>query len=326
MSRHHKTASQASENERNLWQADKQIGRYLLLACCATIILLFGAGGWAATTNINGAVIAPGEIKVQSFSKSVQHLEGGLIKEILVKNGDQVAAGDVLIRLDRTELENQIRGEQRLAASKSNQIELLNAELADLGKLKEKGLVQKPRLSALARQIESLNGEKDQHLSNSRRFGSRLARLDIRAPIDGVIHGLAFHTLQGVVAPGEEVLKIVPQTENLVVEAKVSPNDIDQVALNQMGIVRLSSFNQSTTPETPARVIHVSADLSRDEARDYSYYLVNLELQDLQSGTMRSVKLLPGMPTEVFISTQKRTVLSYLVKPISDQFQRAFRE
>lgn len=317
---------QQTKVERDLWQADQQIGRYLLTAMFVITVLLFGAGGWAATTQINGAVIASGELKVQSFSKSVQHLEGGLIREILVKDGDRVSAGDVLIQLDKTELENQIRAEESQALSKANQIELLKAELVDLEKLAKKGLVQKPRLTSLERQIESLLGEKEQHHSSAMRFSSRLERLEVRAPIDGVIHNLAFHTLRGVIAPGEEILKIVPQSEKLFVEARVSPNDIDQVSSDQTAVVRLSSFNRNITPEAEARITYVSADLSRDEVRDLSYYVVHLELNRFDSEKMSGVALMPGMPADVFISTNERTVISYLTKPLSDQFQRAFRE
>lgn len=290
------------------------------------LILLAGAGGWAATAQIKGAVIATGEFKVQSFSKSVQHLEGGLINEILVRDGDRVVAGDVLIRLDQADVTSQIRGQESQADSKSKQIDLLLSELQDLQGLAEKGLVPKPRLTALERQVESLLGEKTQHLADADRLRSRLARLDIRAPIDGIVHGLAFHTLRGVIAPGQEVLKIVPQTEELVVEARVSPKDIDQIVPEQLAVVRLSSFNRSVTPEIDAQITHVSADLSRDEARDLSYYTVLLELTEGQTGAMEGVSLVPGMPADVFIATQQRTVLSYLVKPLSDQFQRAFRE
>lgn len=317
---------QSPDKSNDLWKADQQIGRYILTAMFVIIVLLFGAGGWAATTQINGAVIASGELKVQSFSKSVQHLEGGLIKEIRVKDGDRVSAGDVLLRLDEAELQNQIRAEESQALSKENQIELLRSELEDLEKLAKKGLVQKPRLTSLERQIESLLGEKEQHHSSAMRFSSRLERLEVRAPIDGVIHSLAFHTLRGVIAPGEEILKIVPQTEQLFVEARVSPKDIDQVSPDQQAVVRLSSFNRNITPEADARITHVSADLSRDEARDLSYYVVHLEIDNRGSESMNGVALMPGMPADVFISTDERTVLSYLVKPLSDQFQRAFRE
>ena len=315
-----------SEQKQELWRADEQIARYLLLAGVVALILLAGAGGWAATAQIRGAVIATGVFKVQSFSKSVQHLEGGLIKEILVKDGDKVSAGDILIRLDQSDVTSQIRGEESQAESKSKQIDLLLDELQDLRRLERQGLVTKPRLTAIERQVESLAGEKTQHQADSDRLRSRLERLDIRAPIDGIVHGLAFHTLRGVIAPGQEVLKIVPQSEELVVEARVSPKDIDQVVPQQFAVVRLSSFNRNVTPEIGAQITHVSADLSRDEARDVSYYTVLLKLTDMHDRSMEGVSLLPGMPADVFIATEQRTVFSYLVKPLTDQFQRAFRE
>ena len=315
-----------SRQNRELWQADDQISRYLLLAGVVAVFLLAGAGGWAATARISGAVIATGVLKVQSFSKSVQHLEGGLIKEILVKDGDKVSAGDVLIRLDQAELVDEIYGEESQVDSKVSQINLLMAELDGLKALLKQGLVQKTRVSAVERQAASLAGERERHQANADRLRSRLARLDIRAPINGVVHGLAFHTLRGVIAAGQEVLKIVPLSEQLLVEARVSPTDIDQIVPQQAATVRFTSFNRSVTPEIDARITHVSADLTRDEARDISYYNVLLELTDLHSKSLGDVFLLPGMPADVFIATEQRTVLSYLVKPLTDQFQRAFRE
>lgn len=315
-----------SEQKGEPWRADEQIARYLLLAGAVVLVLLAGAGGWAATAQIKGAVIATGVFKVQSFSKSVQHLEGGLIREILVRDGDRVLAGDILIRLDKSDITGQIHGEESQAESKSRQIDLLLAELQDIKGLLQKGLVPKPRVTALERQVEGLSGEKTRHQAEAARLRSRLARLDIRAPIDGIVHGLAFHTLRGVIAPGQEVLKIVPQSEELVVEARVSPNDIDQVVPHQLAVVRLSSFNRSVTPELDAQITHVSADLSRDEARDVSYYTVLLKLTDGHTRPVDGLSLLPGMPADIFIATQQRTVLSYLLKPLTDQFQHAFRE
>ena len=315
-----------SENHQEYWREDEHIAWYLKAAAFFATLLVVVAGGWAANTQINGAVIANGVIKVQSFSKSIQHLEGGLINEILVRDGDHVEAGEVLIKLDESDIDNQIRGEESQARSKENQISLLMRELADLEKLEKKGLVQKPRLTALERQIAGLLGEKSRHQSQAERLKDRLSRLEIRAPIDVIIHDLEFHTLNGVVAAGQEVLKIIPQTDELLVEARVSPADIDQVQPLQGAVIRLSSFNRSITPEMEAQITHVSADLTEDEARGTSYYIVQLKLMDLNTPTMKGVSLLPGMPADVFISTEARTVMSYLVKPFTDQFQKAFRE
>lgn len=315
-----------SENRTQAWRADEHLGRYLLLAAAVVTFLIAGAGGWASTARISGAVIASGVLKVQSFSKSIQHLEGGLISEILVRDGDTVSAGDVLIRLDQTELVEEINAQESLVKSKADQIELLAVELDGLRQLEKQGLVQKTRLTALERQVAALAGEKTQHQANADRLRTRLARMEIRAPISGVIHGLAFHTLQGVVAPGQELMKIVPVTDELLVEARVSPADIDQVSPQQQAVVRLSSFNRSVTPEVGAEISHVSADLTYDQARDTSYYVVLLQLTDMKSDSMADVALVPGMPADVFIATGQRTVLSYLVKPLTDQFQRAMRE
>ena len=153
-----------------------------------------------------------------------------------------------------------------------------------------------------------------------------LKRVEIRAPRAGFIHQLNVHTVGGVVAPGETIMLVVPAADQLIVEARVNPTDIDQVSVGQQAVIRLPAFNQRITPELNASVLSVSADLSRDEATGATYYVARLKINDGELDRLQGKTLVPGMPSEVFIETGARTALSYLVKPLSDHLNRVFRE
>ncbi|MCX2721351.1 HlyD family type I secretion periplasmic adaptor subunit [Roseibium salinum] len=153
-----------------------------------------------------------------------------------------------------------------------------------------------------------------------------LTRVDILAPRDGYVHQLSVHTIGGVIAPGETVMAIVPREDQLIVEAQVRPVDIDQMAPGQGARVRFPSFDQRTTPELNAKLLTLSPDLSQDERTGTSYYVARLAIDDAELGKLGDHVLVPGMPVETFMRTGDRTVLSYLVKPITDQIAHALRE
>ena len=173
------------------------------------------------------------------------------------------------------------------------------------------------------RQTESKEAEAEE-----RRIAAedQLKRIEIRAPLAGKVLQLAVHTVGGVVTPGELLLYIVPQNDKLIVEARVPPRDIDQVPVNQPAVVRLAAFDQRTTPELNATVTSVSADLSRDPLTGEGYFLARLALSEVELAKLGQQQLLPGMPADVQIRTANRTALSYLVKPLMDQIEKAFRE
>ncbi|RWM75684.1 MULTISPECIES: HlyD family type I secretion periplasmic adaptor subunit [Mesorhizobium] len=154
----------------------------------------------------------------------------------------------------------------------------------------------------------------------------QLKRLDIRSPQNGVVHQLGVHTVGGVISPGELIMLIVPVTDDLTVEARVAPQDIDQLTPGQSATLRLSAFNQQTTPELSGAVSKISADLNFDEKTGAGFYTVHVVLPRTELTRLKGLTLAPGMPVEVFFSTGSRTMLSYLVKPLADQIQRAFRE
>lgn len=153
----------------------------------------------------------------------------------------------------------------------------------------------------------------------------QLLRLDIRSPYTGTVHQLAYHTVGGVVAPGDAIMLIVPDGDTLVLEAKVDPRDIDRVAPGQSAIVRLSAFDMRTTPEFRGKVVSVAPDLTEDQRHDRSFYAVRVQIDQVETGA-EGLRLVPGMPAEVHLITGSRTALSYLLKPLTDQFAHAFRE
>jgi HlyD family secretion protein len=150
----------------------------------------------------------------------------------------------------------------------------------------------------------------------------QLKRVVLAAPQDGTVHDLAVHTVGGVIGAGETVMMIVPSRDELSVEVRIATSDIDQVHLEQPAKLRFPAFNQRTTPEITGTVTRIGADLTRDAQANSVFYVVRLRPE----GMPKSIKLVPGMPVEAFIATGERTAISYLVKPISDQFARAFRE
>jgi HlyD family secretion protein len=154
----------------------------------------------------------------------------------------------------------------------------------------------------------------------------QLRRVDLRAPISGIVHEFSVHTVGGVIAPGETAMLIVPDGDQLVIEVKASPADIDQIGPGQATMLRFPAFNQRTTPEVPGTVTRVAADLMRDAQSGLTYFLVRIKLDEEAVAKLGGLKLLPGMPVEAYIETGQRTALSYLMKPLTDQFARAFRE
>jgi HlyD family secretion protein len=147
----------------------------------------------------------------------------------------------------------------------------------------------------------------------------------LTAPIGGLVNELSIHTVNGIIAPKETLMSIVPENADLIVEARISPTDIDHAAIGQRARMRFTAFNQRTTPEVAGAVETIGAASSLDTATGQSYYLSSLTIA---SGITQigNKPIVPGMPVEVFLTTGDRSVLSYLIKPFSDQMMRSFRE
>jgi len=427
--------------------ARASIRRHVIFGCVVVAVLSVGLGGWAATAEIAGALIAQGSLVVDSNVKKVQHPTGGVVGEVRARDGDRVKAGDILVRLDETvtganlaiitkgltelyarkarlgaerdgadsvpapkqladktndpdvqealgserklfelrrkarlgqkdqlqqrikQLQEQITGLTAQQAAKTKEMEIIGQELQGVRDLWAKNLVQINRLTSLQREEARLQGEHGQLIATAaeakgkivetqlqilqvdQEFASdvakelrdadskigeyverkvtaedQLKRTDLRAPQDGVVFQSTANTVGGVITAGDPVMLIVPETDTLLVEAKVEPKDIDQVQFGQPVVLRFSAFNMRTTPETNGTVVRVGADTSTDQRTGQSYYLVRISMTPEEIAKLGEVKLTPGMPVEAFIQTGNRTMLSYLVKPLHDQLKRAFRE
>jgi HlyD family secretion protein len=426
----------------------KRSTRNLVTAGYLSIAVVVGVfGSWSYLARINGAVIAPATLVVESYSKRVQHPEGGIVSRILVKDGDRVEAGQDLLLLDTTEtkaeldimqgmldeflikrarLEAQrddsdtlavppdlkdratedsiasiLGGQQKLLASANEldrgkmeqlqqqvqqlteeisgidgqitslatQSKLILDELEGLRGLLKQGLVPTTRVLATEREAARLSGSQAELVSSrasaearvgevklrilqikeDRRTQSlaelrdteariaelqeklvaataRLARTSIKAPITGTIYQLTVHTEGGVVMRGDTLMLIVPEGDDLVLEAKVTPNDIDQVSKGQPAQVRFPAFSSRLTPEVAATVTQVSADVSRLDATSPPFYSVRLVIPATELERLGDQKLKPGMQAEAFIQTEARSPLTYLVKPLWDQIAHTWRE
>ncbi len=424
----------------------ESIRNHIRFAGAVVFLLLAVGGGWTVFTRISGAVIANGTIVVESEVKQIQHREGGIVRKILVREGQEVEAGNLLIRLDDTtaaanhliissqlaelkarrarllaersgkvvvefpersekllpeeyaeleltqssllsarqgslekrreqskdqieQLEKQIEGLEVRLVTKTGEVDLVDDELSGVTQLIEKKLVTKNRMTQLKRDKTRIQGEHSELLSQiaslretiSERqmqmlqveeeyreevlqklqdvtlkiselelqkvtVQDELRRLEIRAPQAGYVHQLVAHTVGGVIPPGATVLQLVPRNDTLVVDAEVTPIDIDQVKVGQQAEIRFPGLDYRTTPKLAARVQTVAADQSFDENSQQHYYRVRLLISKGELQKLAGQVLVPGMPVEAFVTTEDRTVLSYLTKPIVDQIAHAMRE
>ena len=208
--------------------------------------------------------------------------------------------------------------------------QLVAASAQAKGKIAETALqilqIDQDIASDVAKELREVDGKIGELVERKVAAEDQLKRIDIRAPQDGTVFQLAVHTIGGVITAGDPIMLIVPEADNLSVEVKVNPQDIDQLQLNQKAILRFSAFNIRTTPEIEGVVKRISADTSTDQRTGQSYYTVRIAMPADQIERLGEVKLLPGMPVEAFMQTRDRTMLSYLIKPLHDQFLRAFRE
>jgi HlyD family secretion protein len=233
----------------------------------------------------------------------------------LLRSGLIVSGESHVWQRDLVKIDGQIAEIESATARVKGQISEVNLKIIELD--------QQVRTDAQRelRDVEAKVAELDERIVAVK---DRLSRMELRAPISGVVNDLKVHTVGGVIAPGETVMSIVPGGDELVVEARVAPTDIDQVSTGQDVKLRFSSFNQRTTPEIDGRVKVVGAAASVDAQTGQAYYLSTIAIVD-DSG-LEGKQLVPGMPVEVFLHTRERSALSYLVKPFADQMKRAMNE
>lgn len=430
-------------------ESDFPLRRLMILGIFGLALLVGGFGTWAVTTQISGAIVASGQIEVDRNRQIVQHPDGGVVAEILVDEGDTVAEGDVLIRLDptllqseltivegqyfemlarrarleaerdevpdlafsdalmdraaedlevadlvegqrnlftarndsinreieqldkrRDQIADQIKGIEAQQVALNSQLDLIRDELADKDDLLRRQLVRVAEVLALRREEARLSGTvgeltatkaqaegriteidiqilglqtkrreeaisqlrdlqyRERELAEKRRaLHERLSRMEITAPVSGVIYGLQVSTPRSVIRPADPVMYLVPQDRPLVIIAQVEPIHIDRLFVNQDVHLRFSSLDQRRTPELFGHVVQISADAFQDEASRLRYYRAEIVLDEGEIDRLpEGAALIPGMPVEAFIRTDDRTPLAYLLKPFTDYFAKAFRE
>jgi len=186
--------------------------------------------------------------------------------------------------------------------------------------------VDKDVVSDVSKDLRETNDKIGEFVERKVTAEDQLRRVDIRAPQDGMVLQSSVHTVGGVITAGDTIMLIVPQADDLQVEAKVNPQDIDKLQVGQKTLLRLSAFNQRTTPELNGAVTRVSPDVTTDQRTGQSYYTIRVSMPPEEVARLGDVKLIPGMPVEAFVQTGERTLMSYLIKPLNDQLMRSFRE
>jgi HlyD family secretion protein len=230
-----------------------------------------------------------------------------------------------LVQLSRlTTLE---RDQARLSGERAQYI---SSRAQAKGKITETELqiiqVDKDMVSEVSKDLRETNDKIGEFVERKVTAEDQLRRIDIRAPQDGMVLQSTVHTVGGVITAGDAIMMIVPQADALSVEAKVNPQDIDKLQIGQKTLLRLSAFNQRTTPELNGVVTRVSADVTTDQRTGQSYYTIRVSMPPEEVARLGDNKIIPGMPVEAFVQTGDRTMFSYLMKPLSDQLMRAFRE
>lgn len=423
------------------------IRRLVKIGLGAVAVLILGLCALVALLPMAGAVIAPGEVTVETHVKEISHPFGGVASQILVKDGDLVRQGQVLMRLDdtvsgalatysglgldqllaraarlraiqngwpdvrfpeelvargddpavRASMDDERRSFQlgrqarfdtvrqlqtRIAQARADiatysserqaygeQQDLIRQELDQTRDLYKDRLTTLDRLNALERSAVGVRAQREAAAAGLDQSRARIAELQvqmasvssqarsdaalelgqveaaiserrkdsaetrdraertaIRAPQDGIVDKLQVRTLGSVVPAGETLMEIVPKADRLVIRVHIRPTDIDQVAKDSEAHVRFTALNLRTTPELTGVVSQVAADSSVDQGSGIAYYTAIVTISDAEFRKLGSARISVGMPVEVFVQTEERTILQYIIRPLSDQFRRALRE
>jgi epimerase transport system membrane fusion protein len=437
----------AADNDLARFADDRPIRN---LGYLIVILVFVFFGGWSFLAPLGSAALAPGSVTVEMYRKTVQHLEGGIVKAIHVRDGDTISKGQVLIELEdtssraqletlrgqlysalarearliaerdgkstvtypgdlinagstdpraqenirvqnqsfsvrkrsrageigilkeqRQQLQAKIEGIKAQRTSRSNLSDSLNKELLDFRAMLKEGYVEKQKVSELERRLAQSEGDRGDFIANISSAQTQISEIELKilqidkdfqrevieelskvqsdlselhektqwlddtvtrtvitAPESGMVLGLTVHTLGAVIAPGGRLLDIVPQQEKLIIEAQVSPGDIDKVHTGQICEIRFSAFKAAKTPKVSGRLTTLSADRLTDEQNRTGYYLARVEVDKdgLEELHQRGLILLPGMPAEVLINTGDRTFFQYLIQPLSNIFARSLIE
>lgn len=422
--------------------------RPIMAGTVVVLVLVLGLLIWSMVATIYGAVLAAGTVRVENNSKEIRRLDAGVIRQILVQEGQRVRRGQVLIRFDDVQpqaivqvyqaaadsayaqaarfraeaakagdvdfppdllrrsgdpqvaaliagqrnlfasrvmlyrsqadvlraqmgqVQNQIIGLRAQVAATEGQASLIGDELAGVRELNQQGYAPKSRLLALQRNAVALQGQRGSLVSDIARAAQaigetriQLAQLDekrqteaaeglrtaqaqiteaepklravldtlgqveVRAPVDGYVFNLTQFTEGGVAGAGERLMEIVPVNTQLIITARVRPQDISDVKVGMPTKVTLTAYNPRTTPQIEGRVILVSADAAVDEKSRESYYVVQVRVAPGELARAgHGVRLAPGMPAQVAIVTGQRTIMDYLLGPLTESMQTSLRE
>ena len=430
-------------------RADRQSARgALLLGLLGVVLLVGGAGLWSVTARITGAVIAHGQVEVERHHQIIQHPGGGVVESVPIRDGQQVEAGELLIRLDGTALRSELaivesqyfellarrgrleaeradqpapefpaeltrmarlhpdiaalmQGQARLFSTRldtleqaghqwdqqalqvRNQIDgidaqakalhsqraLVGRELADQRSLLDRGLTQAARVMALEREearLAGLSGEmqsrraqgetrlteigiarlkaaaehreaaeaelrnlapRELELAERRHaLADQIARLDIRAPLPGIVHQLQVTSPRAVLRAAEPALYLIPRDRPLLVTARIPPRDIDEISVGQPVVLRLAALSGRAAETIHGRLERISGDTVTDATTGQQFYRAEVTVLPPDPGRPNQPTLIPGMPVELYFQTGERSPLAYLLGPLSDYFTRAFRE
>ncbi|WP_199088360.1 HlyD family type I secretion periplasmic adaptor subunit [Bosea sp. ASV33] len=277
--------------------------------------------------------------QVAQLKERIKQLEN----EILGQN-EQRQAKESEIALIKTELTGvrDLYAKNLLPVTRVNALErdaarlagerglLMSATASAAGKVNEINLqilqIEQDLRSEVARELRELQDKTAELVERGITARDQLARVDLRAPQDGIVHDLSVFTVGGVVTPGEAIMSIVPDSDAMAVDVQISPREVSHLHPDQRVFVRIAAFNQRTTPELEGELVRIGADVTRDERSGMSFYTARIRLGADAQARLGHHKLVSGMPVEAFIQTGDRSVISYLTSPLADQIRRAFRE
>lgn len=314
---------------------------YLGLGVKILLVFLLVLLIWAAFAPINSSIIASGEIILNSNKKTVSHLSGGIIKQIKIKEGEQVEANQELIILDTVQVEAKISQNQeaikaaefqKIATSKK--INSLQQEIRIVDQLLKNANSSLTRKLDLQKQLNEAEGKLGELTANLASLKSEyeanqdiLAKTVIRAPAAGYVMDLKHQTIGGVIAPASEIMFIVPKDDQLIAEVKIKPADIDLLNSQMTALVQLTAYKSKLMPKLEGKLINISADAFKNEVNHEIYFKARIAIPETELQKLKAdIKLTPGMPVTAFIITGSRTMLQYLLSPISDSAYKAFRE
>jgi len=299
--------------------------RLPVLTGLAVIVLffVFGVGG-AAVAPIEKGVGLPGTIIVESKVKPVSHPRGGVVEEVLVAEGQQVEAGALLVRLETETLDQQIAALKLQRDAAERQLSLARQESQTVDQLEQQKLAAKSKALALQRAVAEIEKEVAGFAARVAAAEDERSKTEIRAPVSGRVLSIEVHAKGAVVQPGSLVAEIVPQSDKLVIEGRLQPNQIENVRPGMPAKVWLTALSWREQRPLAAKLAWLSADSIEDKRSGQPYFVVRVELQDQDPSAPRPALLQPGMRAEVLLLTGKRTLLDQLIDPLMRNVHKAF--